>query len=103
MKVNLLMMDVRKLRLVDADDGDFDASANLQEIDARVKWFDHYRWRDLHCLDLFGGHGNFGSLCMDACKRVMSIDKIADPIMQNILTKPGFYAILSLVCSLEAQ
>ena len=91
------------LRVVDSSDGCFDACANLQEIDAKVKLFDRYRSRDLHCLDLFAGQGSFGSLCMDAGKRCVSIDTLADPIMQNILTKPGFYAILSLVCSLEAS
>ena len=57
------------------------------------------RWLD--CLDLFSGEGSFHNICRDAGKTVASVDKLADEVNQNILTKPGFFAILGLVCALD--
>ena len=88
-------------RLANDEDGFFDATANLKEVEGYVQRFDRHNSRNLQSLDLFAGEGTFYNVSKDAGLNSRKVDKLHDPINENLLTKAGFFATLALVCSLE--
>ena len=90
-------------RLVSSDDAAYDASSDLEAIDAAIQSFDEANPRRLDALDLFAGQGSFQSICKDNDKACCGVDILMDPERHDILWKAGFMHILTLVCSIAPR
>lgn len=82
-------------------DGDklFDATTNLDQIEAYVKAFDAdpTKKRDLQTMDIFAGEGNFTKTCKQREISCASVDILYDNVKHNFVSETGFYHILSLM------
>ena len=88
-------------RKVSVEDGFYDASQDLDDIEKRVvSWdADKNNVRTLEIIDLFAGKGNFCAQCQDQNYSSMTIDVLEDPVNHDILSKIGFRYILDCLLS----
>ena len=90
-------------RLIELQDGFFDASQHLEEIQNSVEKFDESEIpRTLQFLDCFAGVGSFFNVCTELGYNARSIDKLKEHTFENILDRRGFFNILFLVCLLDS-
>ena len=88
-------------RKILAEDGIYDASQHLEEVEAALQDFDKHHQRSVDSLDLFSGHGAFHEISVDAGKKCISMD-VLNGEHENIVTETGFMNILFVICSLDA-
>lgn len=86
-------------RKVVANDGHYDASADLEWVHDRVLIFDDNYGRYADAVDLFCGKGNFSNECKKKGKTSIKIDILEDMDNHNILTKKGFGYVLCMLLS----
>lgn len=76
-------------------EGTYDASEDLEAIDRYIRGFTGPR--ELLCLYVFAGCGNFTRTCQRNYYPCKAVDVLRDPIHHDLTTKIGFFSILQLL------
>ena len=79
-------------------EGSYDASEDLERVELYIRSFTEPR--DLACMDLFAGCGNFTKECTKRYYPCGTVDVLRDPINHDLTTKVGFFAILRMLLTM---
>ena len=95
----------QSVRRVHPHDDYWDASLHLDEVHREVVNFDvdPENVRCLSTLDLFGGSGNFSKECTSREHTSLKIDIECDMENHNILTRRGFFFILTAILAMQLE